>query len=317
MPKSTTLGFIGLGSMGSAMSARLLQAGHDVIAFDVARSCIEAFEAKGGRAASSLAHLAREAEIVFASLPSPQIVAAVLGDEALTRASVRIVVDLSTTGPAVCAQVAAQLRQSGIEFADSPVSGGRAGALKGTLSLMVACPPEVWQSVEDLLKVLGKPFYVGGAAGQAQTMKLINNLLSVVALAATCEGMTLGVKAGLDPQLMLDVFNASSARNSATTDKFPRAVLPRSFDFGFTTELSNKDLRLCLEEADALGVPMLVGSAARTLMSITQASFGAHADFTSMVRVVEQWAGVEVRGTRPQVPPREPPASRSTRSTPG
>lgn len=295
MSKNAILGFIGLGSMGSAMSARLLEAGHDVIALDVAAASIAAFEGKGGRSASSLDDLAREADIIFASLPSPRVVAEVLGDAALTRGKVRIVVDLSTTGPRVCAEVAGKLNRAGIAFADSPVSGGRAGALKGTLSLMVACPPEVWGAVESLLKVLGKAFHVGSVPGQAQTLKLINNMLSVVALAATCEGMTLGVKAGLDPQLMLDVFNASSGRNSATTDKFPRAVLPRSFDFGFTTELSNKDLRLCLEEADALGIPMIVGSAARTLMSITQASFGAQADFTSMVRVVEQWAGVEVR----------------------
>src|SRR6185312_6305209 len=182
MPKHTTLGFIGLGSMGSAMSARLLDAGHDVIAFDVDQARVEALVAKGGRAASSLAHLAREADIVFASLPSPQIVAEVLGDEALTRGGVRIVVDLSTTGPAVSARVAGQLRRSGIDFADAPVSGGRAGALKGTLSLMVACSPEVWGTVEKLLQPLGKAFYVGSAAGQAQTMKLINNMLSVVAL---------------------------------------------------------------------------------------------------------------------------------------
>lgn len=296
MPKTATLGFIGLGSMGSAMSARLLEAGHDVIGFDVVPASLKAFEARGGRSATSLAHLAREAGIVFASLPSPRIVAEVLGDEALIRGSVRIVVDLSTTGPRVSAEIAARLSHSGIAFVDSPVSGGRAGALKGALSLMVACSPDTWEAVEDLLRIFGKAFYVGSVAGQAQTMKLINNMLSVVALAATCEGMTLGVKAGLDPQLMLDVINASSGRNSATTDKFPRAVLPRSFDFGFATELSNKDLRLCLEEADALGVPMIVGTAARTMVSITQASFGAHADFTSMVRVVEQWAGVEVRG---------------------
>ncbi len=95
---------------------------------------------------------------------------------------------------------------------------------------------------------------------------------------------------------MLDVLNASSGRNSATTDKFPRAVLPRSFDFGFATGLSSKDVRLCLEEAEAMGVPMLVGSAARTLLAITQAQFGAQSDFTMMARVVEQWAGVEIRG---------------------
>src|SRR5215471_1431318 len=111
MPKNATLGFIGLGTMGSAMSARLVEAGHDVIAFDVARASVEAFEARGGRSATSLAHLAREAEIVFASLPTPRIVAEVLGDEALARGNVRTVVDLSTTGPQVSAEIAGKLSQ--------------------------------------------------------------------------------------------------------------------------------------------------------------------------------------------------------------
>ena len=106
----------------------------------------------------------------------------------------------------------------------------------------------------------------------------------------------MGVKAGLDPKLMVEVINAGSGRNSATQDKFPRAVLPRTFDFGFATGLSYKDVRLCVDEAEALGVPMVVGSAVRQLLAVTNATFGAESDFTNVVRTVEQWAGVEVRG---------------------
>jgi 3-hydroxyisobutyrate dehydrogenase-like beta-hydroxyacid dehydrogenase len=127
-------------------------------------------------------------------------------------------------------------------------------------------------------------------------MKLINNVLSVVALAVSSEGMALGVKAGLDPERMLDVLNASSGRNSATVDKIPRAVIPRTFDFGFSTALSSKDIRLCLEEADAMGVPMLMGSMARNLLGITAAKFGGECDFTNIARIFEDWADVQIGG---------------------
>lgn len=127
-------------------------------------------------------------------------------------------------------------------------------------------------------------------------MKLANNLLAGAAIALTSEAMVMGVKAGLDPKVMLDVLNTSTGRNSATQDKFPRSVLPGTFDFGFTTGLSYKDVSLCIDEAEALGVPMVVGSAVRQMLAVTKATFGAESDFTSMCRVVEDWAGVKVRG---------------------
>jgi hypothetical protein len=131
-----------------------------------------------------------------------------------------------------------------------------------------------------------------------RVLKLVNNMLSVAALAITSEGMVMGVKAGLDPSVMLDIINASSGRNSATTDKFPRAVLPRTFDFGFATGLSVKDIRLCLQEADALGVPMPVGSVVQQILSITNALYGPQSDFTSICKTVEQWEGLRFGAVR-------------------
>ncbi|MFC7610841.1 NAD(P)-dependent oxidoreductase [Teichococcus aestuarii] len=178
---------------------------------------------------------------------------------------------------------------------DAPVSGGITGAEQGTLALMVSGPRAEFAALEPVLRVLGRPFFCGEEAGQAQVMKLCNNLLAAAALAISSEAIVMGVKAGLDPALMCEVINASSGRNSATQDKFPRAVIPRSFDFGFATGLSHKDVRLCVDEAEAMGVPMVVGSAVRQMLAVTSASFGAESDFTSIVKVVEQWAGVEVR----------------------
>ena len=296
MAEEAVLGFVGLGSMGGAMAPRLVQAGRRVLAFDTSAAATAAFREAGGEAAASLEAMGQEAEIVFMSLPTPDVVKQVALGGAFTGARTRVIIDLSTTGPQMSQLVAAGLRDAGVTLVDAPVSGGRAGALAGKLSLMAACDAAAWPEIEPLLGVFGKVFLVGTTPGQAQVMKLVNNMMSVVALAASSEGMALGVKAGLDAQTMIDVLNASSGVNSATRDKFPRAVLPRTFDFGFATGLSMKDLRLCLEEADRQGVPTIVGSAARAMLEITQARFGPQADFTNIARVVEEWAGVEIKG---------------------
>ena len=139
-------------------------------------------------------------------------------------------------------------------------------------------------------------FHAGDKPGLAQTAKLANNLLAATAMVATSEVMAMGVKAGLDARVLIDIINASSGRNSATQDKFPRAILPRTFDFGFTTGLSYKDVRLCVEEAEAMGVPMVVGGAVREMLAVTRARFGASSDFTYIAKFLEEWAGVEIKG---------------------
>ncbi|HLJ19490.1 MAG TPA: NAD-binding protein, partial [Stellaceae bacterium] len=149
--------------------------------------------------------------------------------------------------------------------------------------------------LEPILKVFGKVFYIGARPGMGQTMKLANNLMSAAAMAISCEAIVMGVKAGLDPQVMIDVINAGSGRNTATQDKFPKAILPRSFDYGFATGLMYKDVRLALEEAEALQVPMWVGSAVRQLWQFANAQNGPTSDFTTIIRCIEDWAGVEVK----------------------
>ena len=134
---------------------------------------------------------------------------------------------------------------------DSPVSGGVAGAVKGTLAVMLACPATLRAGLEAVLRNFGKVFFIGEKPGMGQMMKLANNLLSAAAMAATSEVVALGVKAGLDPKVMVDVINAGSGRSSASLDKFPRAILTRSFDWGFTTGLMLKDVELCQAEAKA------------------------------------------------------------------
>lgn len=293
------VGFVGVGRMGGPMAGRLLDAGYRLCVYDPSDAAAALLVARGAERAASPAEVASTAEIVFMSLPTPDIVREVAlgGNGGLVNGGkVRTVVDLSTTGPGVATEVAHRLAEKKIGWVDAPVSGGVTGARAGTLAVMVSCPHPVYEALEPTLKIFGKLFHAGEKPGLAQSAKLANNLLSAAALVATSEAMAMGVKAGLDARVLIDIINASSGRNSATQDKFPRAVLPRTFDFGFATALSYKDVRLCVEEAEAMGVPMVVGSAVRQMLAVTKARFGADSDFTSVARLLEEWAGVEIKG---------------------
>jgi 3-hydroxyisobutyrate dehydrogenase-like beta-hydroxyacid dehydrogenase len=293
-------GFVGVGRMGGPMAGRLLDAGHRLTLFDVSDAALAPLVARGAVAAPSPGALGEAVECVFASLPTPDIVRAVaIGDGGLAGGGrIRTFVDLSTTGPRVAAEIAAGLGARGIETVDAPVSGGVGGARKGTLAVMAACPPALFARLAPVLAAFGKVFHVGERPGLGQVMKLANNLLSATALAITAEALVMGVKAGLDPRTMIEVINAGSGRNTATEDKFPKAVLPRRFDFGFATGLMYKDVKLCLEEAETQQVPMWVGSAVRQLWQYANARLGPDADFTRIVQCLEDWAGVEVGGNR-------------------
>jgi 3-hydroxyisobutyrate dehydrogenase-like beta-hydroxyacid dehydrogenase len=298
MSNKVELGFIGVGRMGGPMSERLLAAGHSLTVFDTVPANVEALVRKGAKKASSAAEVASAADIVLISLPTPDIVRNVaLGENGVARGNrVRTLIDLSTTGPGVSNIVAKELTQRNIAWVDSPVSGGVTGAAKGTLAVMVSCPKPVFEEIEPILKVFGKIFFTGEKPGLAQTAKLANNLMAAAALVITSEAVAMGTKAGLDPKVLIDIINASSGRNSASQDKFPRAVLPGTFDFGFATGLSYKDVRLCIDEAEAMGVPMVCGASVRQMLAITNAKFGADSDFTFIAKVLEEWAGVEMRG---------------------
>jgi 3-hydroxyisobutyrate dehydrogenase-like beta-hydroxyacid dehydrogenase len=295
------IGFAGIGRMGTPMVRRLLDAGYEVGVFDVNKDAVASLEKAGSRIAASPAALMGMADIVLMSLPTPEIVQSVaLGEEGLIKGKgARIVIDLSTTGPRVMRIVAAALQAAGITPVDCPVSGGVGGAEKGMLAIMVACSSAVLPEVLPVLEVLGKPTHIGEEPWMGQMLKVINNIISVTSLAIASEALVLGTKAGLDPKVMMDVINAGTGRTNATTDKIPKFVLTRSFDFGFAIGLSAKDLRLCLEESDAFGVPMVVGSAVRQLVNITKGRLGPDADLTEIIRPIEEWAGVEVIGKKP------------------
>jgi len=291
------MGFVGVGRMGGRIARRLLKAGFALTIYDTNDTALQALHGLGATVASSAAEVGFACEIVFVCLPTPPIVeSVVLGPKGVSEGSgVRIVVDMSTTGSATARRIAEGLTAKGMIGVDAPVSGGLAGAENGSLAVMLSCPQDLVSALTPILENLGTVFHVGVKPGQGQTMKLVNNLLSATALAISSEAVVMGVKAGLDAKQIIDVLNAGTARNSATAHKFPKAVLTRTFDIGFPLALLNKDVRLCLEEADALGIPMIVGNAVRQLIAVAEASEGHDADITEMVKPIERWAGVIVR----------------------
>jgi 3-hydroxyisobutyrate dehydrogenase-like beta-hydroxyacid dehydrogenase len=288
------VGFLGLGQMGAAIAERLETSDVRLHVFDPDPVALAPFVLRGAVDLGSAAAVAQAAPIVFACLPSgavsEQVAAEVAGAAAL-----RIYVEMSTIGSPTMARIAQLLAARGIALVDCPVSGGPRGARAGTLSVIAAGPGAALDEVRPLLACIGKNlFEVGERPGQAQLMKLVNNLISAANMATAFEALVLGTKGGLDPELMVDVINVSSGRNSATLDKVPKAVLPRTFDYGAKLSTMVKDIGLGLKEAEALGVPMWVHETVGQLWRFGAAQGLSDADITALIQVLEAWAGTEV-----------------------
>jgi 3-hydroxyisobutyrate dehydrogenase-like beta-hydroxyacid dehydrogenase len=291
------IGFIGLGNMGAHMARRLVEAGHKVFVYDIRQEAIGNAAALGAVAARSPKEVADAAETVMASLPTPDIVLKVATgpDGVIAGSRVRRFVDLSTTGSVMAQRIFNLLKEKNIVQIDAPVSGGVRGAQRGTVAVMASGPRADVAAVEPALKVIGKFFFIGERPGAGQTMKLCNNVLSAAAMAATSESIVAGVKAGLDPRIMIEVINASSGRSTATEQKFPEVVIPRTFNQGFTAGLMLKDVNLFLAEAKAIGVPVETIEAVAALLKLTCDELGPDKDITTVVQPIERRAGVEVR----------------------
>jgi 3-hydroxyisobutyrate dehydrogenase len=266
------VGFVGLGNMGGPMASHIAAAGFELVGFDAAGTA-ERLPA-GAAAAADVPELAARSDTVLLSLPDGPATLAVI--DAIVAARPRrltTVIDLSTIGPTAAVTAAATLSPIGVAYADGPVSGGTAGAKARTISLMFAGPDGVLDAHRPVFEAFaGNIFHVGSTAGQGQAMKLLNNFLSATALASTSEALAFGRAHGLELPMMLDVLNASSGRNSATVDKFPRRVLTGTYDAGFRTALMAKDLRLYLEMVDQAGTADAVG---RTVSEVWQQADGA------------------------------------------
>jgi len=293
------IGFIGLGKMGLPM-ARLTEAKHQLVVFDTRKEAMDKLVALGAQAAASPRDVADRTETVMASLPSLQasLEVATAAGGVIEGRRVKRFVDLSTVGSQMAVRIHDLLAKRNIVQLDSPVSGGVGGAEKGTLAVMVSGPKADFEAVKPALEVIGRVFFIGTKPGSGQTMKLANNFLSATAVVATSEAVVMGVKSGLDAGVMIDVINAGSGMNTASRDKFPRSILPRTFDFGFTTALMVKDVRLAVEEMKALGLKMEVAEAVGRLWEVVIRDEGAESDFTTAIKPIEKAAGVVVGGAK-------------------
>jgi 3-hydroxyisobutyrate dehydrogenase len=289
------IGFLGLGQMGAAIAERLEAPDVRLHVFDPNPVAVAPFVLRGAVDEASATAVAAAAPIVFACLPdgatSERVAAQLAGSTTL-----RIYVEMSTIGSATMARIAQMLGNRGITLVDCPISGGPKGARAGTLSVIAAGPLAARDEIRPWLQCIGRNlFEVGEKPGQAQLMKLVNNLISAANMATAFEALVLGAKGGLDPSLMVDVINVSTGRNSATLDKVPRAVLPGTFDYGAKLSTMVKDVVLGLKEAEALGVPMWVHETVGQLWHFGATQGLGNADITALIQVLEGWAGVEVR----------------------
>jgi 3-hydroxyisobutyrate dehydrogenase-like beta-hydroxyacid dehydrogenase len=297
MSAKKKLGFIGLGMMGGPMALNLVKAGNEVLVLDTNKAALDTVVAAGGKAAKSPKEIASQVETVYVSLPTPSVVRAVaLGKDGLIEGTkINTFVDLSTTGAVVAKQVVKALTDKGIRCLDAPVSGGARGATNGTLAIMVSGPKATYEAEMPTLETIGKKiFYIGETPGAAQTVKVGNNYLSAVSSLCAAEALVMGAKAGLDPEVMINVFNVSSGRNNSTEDKFPAFVLTRDFK-SMRTELLVKDITLCTEEGESLGVPMWLANTVRQFLLFAVANGHAKEPTIGLIRLMEQWAGVEAR----------------------
>jgi 3-hydroxyisobutyrate dehydrogenase len=289
------IGFLGLGQMGAAIAERLQAAGARLHVFDPNPVVVAPFVLRGAVDEPSAEAVAAAVPLLFACLPNgavSELVAAEIADSP----TLRIYVEMSTIGSPTMLRIAQALRERGIALVDCPISGGPKGARAGTLSVIAAGPPAALDEIRPWLNAIGKNvFEVGERPGQAQLMKLVNNLINAANMATAFEALVLGAKGGLDPDLMVNVINASTGRNSATQDKVPRAVLPGTFDYGAKLTTMVKDVVLGLKEAEALGVPMWVHETVGQLWRFGMTQGLGDADLTSLIRVLEGWAGTEVR----------------------
>jgi 3-hydroxyisobutyrate dehydrogenase len=288
-----TIGFVGLGNMGAPMARRLAGAGYRLIVADAVPAAVEKFRA-GTKAdvAASLKDLGAACRLIITMLPDGKIVRSVLMGESGIAAGLTpsaIVIDMTSASPVGTRELGVELAARGISLLDAPVSGGVGRAAEGKLSIMAGGDPEVLARCKPILETMGQVFLTG-AAGSGHAMKALNNYLSAANLAIAAEAVLAGERFGLDPDLMIRIFNASTGRNTATDHKYPKFVLPRTFDSGFSLGLMAKDLRLALELANDSGSPTDLLKMTVDMWAKAEQQLGFRADNTEIVKYLESRA---------------------------
>ena len=289
------IGFVGIGNMGNPMAGNLIKAGWNVTVYDTDARKMRAFiETRGGASASSLAELGGKSDVVITMLPDGFVVRrAVLGkesgDDCLVKglAEGAVIIDMSSSAPVGTRQLGRDLLAYGISLIDAPVSGGVKGAVAGTMSIMIGGDPALADRFDALLSAMGKRFYVG-SLGAGHAAKVLNNYVSAAGLAAAAEAVRVAERFGIEPQVLVNVINASTGRNNSTENKFAQFILNGKFNSGFALGLMTKDLSLAMEVAEACNVPAELGHATLALWKKAENAVGGTADHTEIARYVNE-----------------------------
>ena len=294
------IGFIGLGNMGFLMTQNLCAKGYQLNVYDVnLKNCTELVKQyKNAAIADNPGSLTAWSDVIITMLPDSKIVKQVMyGDNGIypSLEPGKVFIDMSSSVPEVTREIYKTLRQKGVEMLAAPVSGGVGGALKGTLSIMVGGKETVFEKCKQLLLAMGSKITLVGEIGSGHIIKALNNLLSATTIWATAEVLALGVKAGLSPEKMLEVINTSSGRSNSSENKFPKFVLTRKFDFGFSGALTLKDVKIANGIGDEYCVPMLLGSHIEQLWSYGL-TVDPTMDQTAIVKIVEKMFNVTIQG---------------------
>jgi 3-hydroxyisobutyrate dehydrogenase-like beta-hydroxyacid dehydrogenase len=294
------IGFIGIGQMGRHMSRHILEGGYEVVLHDLEKKAAAPLLEKGASWADSPKEVAKACRIVFSCLPSPQSVEKVVfGKNGLKEAwkTGDIYIDMSTNSPSTIRHIAEDARAIGVGVLDAPVSGGTKGAELATLAIMVGGDPATLEKVRKILETMGKRIFAVGPVGCGNIAKLVNNLISLTTTAVNAEGFVMGVKAGIDPQVLWEIIRASTG-NSYSLEQIPSTIFKGDFEPGFKVSLGRKDMGLALELSQETGVPLAIGRAVHRMLEWTMEAGFAEKSVQAVILPLEEKAGVKVRTSK-------------------
>lgn len=293
------IGFIGLGNMGVPMVRRLLEGGFAVSGYDINETQGTALDgATDYQRAATLEEAVAGTRALILMLPDSTVVEKVLLGAGLLdvmaqHAPDSVLIDMSSSRPSETVRMAGETQQRGVPFMDAPVSGGVPGAVTGSLTVMTGGPQELHERMLPALERIGSNVVHAGDTGAGHALKAINNLLSGSSLVASSEALLIGTRFGLEPEVMMEAINGSSGRSWSTLTKWPRYVIPRTFDSGFELALLLKDIRIATDLAEQVGVPASHARLTESLFASAADALPAHADHTDIYRWVEQTTAEE------------------------
>lgn len=297
MEQNKTIGFIGLGIMGKPMAKNLMKAGYNLIVFDVIEEAVEELVRAGAHRGVSSKDVAEKTMIILTMLPnSPHVKEVVLGKDGVLEGARpgAIIVDLSSIAPLASQELARVCKEKNIEMLDAPVSGGEPKAIEGTLAIMVGGNENAFESVKELLLIMGSTATYVGESGSGNVTKLANQIIVALNIAAMSEALVLATKAGVDPEKVFHAIRGGLAGSTVLNAKAPM-VLDGNFKPGFRLELHIKDLANALDTAHEIGAPIPLTSLVMEMMQALKVDGKAKEDHSCIARFYEKLAGVEVR----------------------